>query len=405
MVKKELPSEVLDQLLKDWGGPAGLLGDQGLLKQLTAALVQRAMDAELSHHVGYERGETPPDNQTNRRNGKSKKRVRTEHGSMEVSVPRDREGTFSPEILPKHQRHFNGFDDKILSMYARGMSTRDIRAHLEEIYGVEVSPELISHVTDAVVDELRGWQNRPLDTTYLIVYLDALVAKIRDKGVVKNKSVYTAVGVGADGKKQVLGLWVQQTEGAKFWLSILQALRQRGTEDIFILCADGLTGLSEAVEATFPQTIFQTCIVHMIRSSTRFVPWKERRAVCADLRKVYTATDEETASDELDAFEKIWGERFPMIAAAWRRRWEEVTPFLAFPAEIRRAVYTTNAIEALNRHTRKSLKTRGHMPSDEAAIKLIYLAIKTAKTWMRPPPYWPKAALQFAIHFEERMPR
>jgi putative transposase len=268
-----------------------------------------------------------------------------------------------------------------------------------------VSPTLISQVTDAVVDELRAWQTRPLDRVYLVVYVDALVVKIRDKTGVRNKSVHMVVGVRVDGTKDVLGMWVEATEGAKFWLSILTELRQRGVEDILILCADGLTGLPEAVEASFPQAIFQTCIVHMVRSSTRFVPWKERRAVCADLRAVYTAEDAEAASAALDAFEATWGERFPMIAKTWRRRWAEVTPFLAFPDEIRRAIYTTNAIEALNRQLRKVLKTRGHMPSEQAALKLLYLAIRNAsKKWGGRDKRWNKALLQFAIHFEGRIP-
>ena len=402
--KPELSKALLDKLITDWGGPMSLLGEEGLLKSLTGALLERAMNAELSHTLGYNAGEKPPEGVINRRNGSTKKMVRTEHGPLEVDMPRDREGEFSPEILPKHQRHFNGFDDKILSMFARGMSTRDIRAHLEEIYNVSVSPDLISRVTDAVMDELRAWKTQPLDSTYLIVYLDALVVKIRDKGTVRNKSVYIAAGVDGDGKKHVLGLWIKNTEGAKFWLSILNELRQRGVEDILVLCADGLTGMPEAVEAAFPSTIFQTCIVHMIRSSTRFVPWKERKAVCADLRKVYTAHDEEEALAMLEEFDKKWGERFPMIAEAWQKRWDELVPFLAFPAEIRRAIYTTNAIEALNRHIRKSLKTRGHLPTDDAAMKLIYLSIKMAKKWMSPGPYWNQARLQFAIHFGERMP-
>lgn len=399
-----IPAELLDELIKEWGGPMGLLGRDGLMRTLTAALIERAMDAELTHELGYEAGEPPPKHQSNRRNGKGRKTLRTDHGPVEIQVPRDRAGKFEPEIVPKHQRQFNGFDDKILSMFARGMSTRDIQQHLEEIYGVDVSPELISRVTDAVLDELRAWQSRPLDPVYLIVYLDALVVKIRDKGVVRNKSVYVSVGIGPDGKKQVLGLWIQNTEGAKFWLSILQGLKQRGVEDILVLCADGLTGLPDAVEAAFPSTIFQTCVVHMIRSSTRFVAWKDRKAVCADLKLIYTAEDEPAARAALEAFEENWDSKYPMVAEAWRRRWEDVTPFLAFPPEIRRAIYTTNAIEALNRHCRKSLKTRGHLPTDDAALKLIYLSITTAKKWMRPPPFWNQALLQFAIYFEDRMP-
>lgn len=403
--RPRIKRELIEELLKHYEKPEDLIGPDGLLRDLTAALVNRAMEAELSQHLGYEHGEAAPEEQTNRRNGAGRKRVRTERGPIEVRVPRDREGSFEPKILPKHQRHFDGFDDKIVSMYGRGMSTREIRAHLQEIYGVEVSPDLISRATAAVLDELRTWQRRPLERVYPIVYLDALVLKIRDKGMVQNRAVYVVVGVDLDGSKDVLGLWVQTTEGAKFWLAILDELKQRGVEDILILCADGLTGLPQAVEAAFPATIFQTCIVHMIRSSTRFVPWKERRAVCKDLRAVYTAVDADDAAKALKAFEAVWGERFPMIGKAWRERWDVITPFLAFPQEVRRAIYTTNAIEALHRILRKTLKTRGHMPNDEAALKLLFLAIRNAKkTWGNPQPKWSQARLQFAIHFGDRIP-
>ena len=396
---------VLDELIQKWGGPQALLGSDGLLKAMTAALVERCMDAELSYHLDYEHGETPPEGQSNRRNGKTRKTLRTTRGAVEISVPRDREGSFEPQLVPKRTRHFDGFNDQILGLYARGMSTRDIQALLKENYEVDVSPDLISHVTDAVVDEMKAWQARPLESTYPIVYLDALVTKIRDKGIVENKSVYLAVGVTPDGSKDVLGMWIQSTEGAKFWLAILNELKQRGVQDILILCADGLKGMPEAAEAAFPKTIFQTCIVHMIRASTRYVPWKERRSVCAELRKVYTAPTKEDAQRALDAFEKQYGKRYPMIAPAWRARWEEVTPFLAFPQEIRHAIYTTNAVEALNRHLRKALKTKGHLPTEEAALKLLYLNVGTALRWKRPPHGWTQAALQFAIYFPERFPQ
>lgn len=403
--RPRIKRELLDELLGNYERPEDLIGPEGLLKELTAALINRAMEAELSHHLGYSHKETAPEEQTNRRNGSGRKKVRTDQGELPIRVPRDRDGSFEPKLIPKHQRHFDGFDDKIVSMYARGMSTRDIRAHLEEIYGVDVSPDLVSRATDAVVDELKAWQKRPLERVYPIVYLDALMVKIRDKGLVENRAVYIVVGVDIDGQKDVLGMWVQTTEGAKFWLSILNELKQRGVQDILVLCADGLTGLPQAVEASFPTTIFQTCLVHMVRSSTRFVPWKERKAVCADLRKIYTASDVEDAEDALRGFEAAWGERFPMIGRAWRERWDEITPFLAFPAEIRRAVYTTNAIEALNRMLRKVLKTRGHMPNDDAALKLLFLAIRNAKkTWGRPHHSWSQARLQFAIHFGDRIP-
>jgi putative transposase len=381
------------------------LDPEGLLRELTRSLVNCAMEAEFSHHLGYAQGELPSQEEGNRRNGKSDKTVRTGHGPIQIEIPRDREGSFEPKLIPKHSRQFSGFDDKIVSMYARGMTMREIVAHLQEIYGVQVSPDLISRVTDAVVEELQLWQSRPLESVYLVVYLDALVLKIRDKSGVRNKSVHVVVGVLPDGSKDVLGLWIQPTEGAKFWLTILSELRQRGVQDVLILCADGLTGLSDAAEAAFPNTIFQTCIVHMIRSSTRFVPWKERKAVCADLKAVYTADSVETAEAALGAFEETWGARFPMVAKAWRARWDEVTPFLAFPPEIRRVIYTTNAIEALNRQLRKVLKTRGHMPNEQAALKLLYLAIRNVKKkWGAQNRNWNAALLQFAIYFEGRIP-
>lgn len=397
--------ELMDELLSGYEKPSDMTGPDGMLRELIGALVTRAMNAEMGQQLGYEHGDKAPDGQSNRRNGTSKKTLRTGHGEVTVDVPRDREGSFEPQIVGKHERQFDGFDDKIVSMYSRGMSTREIRDHLAEIYGVNVSAELVSRATDAVLDELRAWQSRPLERVYLVVYVDALVVKIRDKAGVRNKSVYMAVGVRADGTKDVLGMWIQPTEGAKFWLTILTELRQRGLEDILVLCADGLTGMPEAVEAAFPMSIFQTCIVHMVRSSTRFVPWNDRRAVCADLRAVYTADSVEAAEAALDQFEATWGTRFPMIATAWRRRWAEIIPFLAFPDEIRRAIYTTNAIEALNRQLRKVLKTRGHMPSDQAALKLLYLAIRNAsKKWGGRNRQWHQALLQFAIYFEGRVP-
>lgn len=398
------PKEVLDALLAG-AESTDLLGPEGLLKQLTKALVERAMETELDDHLGYERGEQPPEAQPNRRNGTSSKTLRTDHGPVTVAVPRDRDGSFDPKIVPKHQRHFDGFDDKILSMYARGMTVRDIREHLEEIYGVDVSPDLISRVTDAVIDELKAWQSRPLDELYLVVFIDAIVVKIRDSGVVQNKAVHVAIGIDFEGNKNVLGLWIAKTEGAKFWNSVLTELRNRGVSDILILCADGLTGLPRAVEAAFPKTVFQTCVVHLIRSSTRYVSWKERKKLCADLRLIYTAASEEDALAALEAFEAKWNELHPTVAKAWRARWTEVTPFLAFSPEIRRSIYTTNTIEALNRQLRKAIKTRGAFPTNQAALKLLFMAVRNAeKKWKRPFKGWIRARAQFAIHFEGRMP-
>ena len=401
---QRIPKELIDQLFSVAGGPQGLTGPDGLLKQLTSALVNRALEAEMSNHLGYENGEEPPDDQPNRRNGRRIKKVRTDRGHIDVEVPRDRDGSFEPKLIAKHQRSFDGFDDKILSMYARGMSTRDIERHLLELYGVNVSPDLVSRVTDAVVDELKEWQSRPLDAVYPIVYIDALVVKIRDQGKVENKAVHIVVGVDLDGHRDVLGLWVERTEGAKFWSSVLTDLKHRGVDDILILCADGLTGLPAAVEANFPKTIFQTCIVHLIRASTRYVSYKDLRPLCQDLRSVYTASNAEQAAAALDAVEEKWGKQYPHAMRAWRTRFAEWSPFLAFPLELRHAVYTTNTIEALNRILRKTLKTRGPLPTDDAALKLLFLAIRNAKeTWGRGHRDWLTARRQLAVHFEDRL--
>lgn len=382
-------------------------GTAAILKELTGAVVNRVLEAELSEHLDYEEGEAPPETQTNRRNGHRKKKLRTDFGSVDVAVPRDREGTFEPQLVKRYQRAIPGFDEKIISMYARGMSAREIRGHLEELYGIEVSPDLISRVTDAVVDEMKEWQSRPLQAVYPIVYLDALVVKVRDRGVVENKSLYLVIGVDDEGYRQVLGMWLQKTEGAKFWLSILNELRQRGVQDILFLCADGLTGLPDAVEASFPRTVFQTCIVHLIRASTRLVPWKDKRAVCSDLRPIYTAANVEAALAALDAFEATWAEKYPMVAKAWRSRVDEWTPFLAFSPEIRHAIYTTNVIEAANRQLRKVLKTKGHLPSDDAVLKLVYLVLRNnQKTWRqsRRNRDWATVRVQLNLHFGDRFP-
>lgn len=397
--------ELLDELLAAAGGPQGLTGRDGLLRQLTAALVNKALQAEMSQHLGYETREEPPEEQSNRRNGHRIKKVRSDHGVLEVQVPRDREGSFEPALVGKHERTFAGFDDKILSMYARGMSTRDIRAHLHELYGVDVSPDLISRVTDAVVDELAEWQGRMLETVYPIVYIDALVVKVRDQGKVENKAVHIVVGVNLDGERDVLGLWMERTEGAKYWSSVLSDLRQRGVVDILILCADGLTGLPAAVEAVFPKAIFQTCIVHLIRASTRYVSYRDLKPICRDLKAIYTAANVEQAMKALDEVETKWGPKYAHAFKPWRTRKTEWQPFLQFPAELRRAIYTTNTIEALNRILRKTLKTRGSLPTDEAALKLLFLAVRNAKeTWGRGHRDWLTARLQLQLHFAERLP-
>jgi putative transposase len=324
---------------------------------------------------------------------------------MPVSVPRDRDGSFEPKLVGKHQRHFDGFDDKILSMYAGGMSVREIQRHLSEIYGTEISPDLVSHVTDAVVDELKQWQQRPLDAVYPIVYLDALVLKVRDQGVVQNKSAYIAIGVTVDGIKEILGIWLETTEGAKFWLKVITELKNRGVQDMLIVCCDGLKGFPDAIEAVFPRAVVQLCVVHMIRNSLRFVGWKDRKEVAADLRPIYTAETEEAAAAALDAFERKHGKRYSMIVQSWRSNWDRVIPFLGFPREIRRVIYTTNAIESLNSTLRRSIKIRGHFPNDAAATKLLYLGLmKAQKKWTRSIHGWTSTLNQFAVYFGDRLP-
>jgi len=398
--------KALDTLLAGYTGPEDFFGPNGVLKQMVTAVMNRAMETEMTAHLGYEKGQAPPEGQANRRNGHGEKTLRGDLGKVETFIPRDREGTFEPRLIEKHERSIKGFDQKILAMYARGMSTRDIQAHIQEIYGIDVSPQFVSDVTESVVDEVRAWQTRALEPVYLVVYLDALVVKTRDKGMVTNKSVYLAVGVQPDGSKDVLGMWLATSEGAKFWLAILSEFRQRGVQDIFVICADGLKGLPEAAEAAFPAAVFQTCIVHLVRSSVRFVPWNDRKEVCADLRAIYAAVDEKAALEALEAFDAKWGKRFPMVVKAWRERWTEWSPFLNFPPELRKAIYTTNAIEALNRQIRKVIKTKGAFPTDDAAMKLIYLAIRNAeKTWGNRTRDWTAALLQFAVVFGDRLPK
>jgi putative transposase len=397
--------ELLDQLLANYTKPEDLTGKDGILKQLTARLVERALHAEMTDHLGYEKHDPKGRGLPNARNGTSAKTLKTEQGPVEIEVPRDREGTFEPQLVRKRQTRFTGFDEKILGMYARGMTVRDIQGHLEDVYGVEVSPDLISKVTSAVVEDVSAWQNRPLDAVYPIVYLDALVVKVRDQGVVRNKSVYIALAVTLSGAKEVLGLWIEQNEGAKFWLKVVNELKTRGLRDILIACCDGLKGFPEAIEAVFPQAVVQTCIVHMIRNSLRFVSYKDRKAVAKELRPVYTAASREEAQVALDGFEQKWARRYPMIAASWRTNWERVVPFLDFPPDVRRVIYTTNAIESLNSSLRKLLQYRGHFPTDEAVYKLLYLALsKMEKKWERSLRDWSNVLGQFSIFFKDRIP-
>lgn len=398
-----ITQEMIDQLLKEYQKPEDLLGEGGLIKQLTKALLNRVMEGELTHQLGYEKNGKSING--NARNGKYKKRIVSKDGEIEIDVPRDRLAQYEPKIVKKGQRRFNGFDEKIISMYARGMTTRDIQAHLEEIYGVEVSPELISTVTDSVMDEVRAWQNRPLDPLYPIVYMDALQIKVRQDGRVINKAVYLAIGVNLSGIKEVLGMWMAETEGAKFWLSIVTELRNRGVKDIFIACVDGLKGLPEAIEAIFPKTEVQTCIVHLIRHSLNYVPEKDRKQVAAELKAIYTATTVEEAELNLEIFESTYNGKYPTIAKSWRANWARVIPFLAFPQEIRKVIYTTNAIESLNMSLRKIIKNRALFPNDDAVMKLLYLALRNAsKRWTMPIRDWRSAINQFAIIYGDRVP-
>lgn len=397
--------ELLDALMKDYKKPEDLIGENGLLKQLTKQLLERAMQSEMTEHLGYDKHAPAGKNTGNSRNGRYKKVVKGEFGNLDVSVPRDRNATFEPVILPKGVSRFTGFDDKIISMYARGMTTRDIQGHLEEIYGVEVSPTLISQVTDAVTDEVKLWQNRPLDEVYPIVYLDAVRVKVRHNSQVVNKAVYLAIGVTMDGVKEVLGMWTAETEGAKFWLQVVTELKSRGVKDIFIACVDGLKGFPEAIEAVFPQTQVQLCIVHMVRHSLNYVSWKQRKEVADDLKTIYQAPTMEKAQSNLNAFAAKWDATHPSIAKSWQNNWERIIPLFAYPPEIRKAIYTTNAIESLNMSLRKVTKNRGHFPNDEAMLKLLYLALgNIAKKWTMPLRDWKSALNQFSILYEGRVP-
>jgi len=397
--------ELLDELMKNYKKPEDLIGESGLLKQLTKAIIERAMKTEMTAHLGYEKHDPDGKKSGNSRNGKSKKTIKGEFGNMEIAVPRDRNSTFEPVIIPKGETRFTGFDDKIISMYARGMTTRDIQAHLQELYGVEVSPTLVSQVTDAITEEITLWQNRPLEEVYPIMYLDAVRVKVRHNSTVINKAVYLAIGITWDGAKEVLGMWIAETEGAKFWLQVVTELKSRGVNDIFIACVDGLKGFPEAIEAVFPKTQVQLCIVHMVRNSLRFVSWKQRKEVAADLKIIYQAATVDQAEANLTAFAKKWDASHPTIAKSWRSNWERIIPMFSYPPEIRKAIYTTNAIESLNMSLRKVTKNRGSFPNDEAMTKLLYLAMKNiSKKWTLPIRDWKSAMNQFTILFEGRMP-
>ena len=396
--------KLIEELLANVQDPKELLGPTGLLRDLKKAVMERVLDAEMDVHLGYEKHDASGCNTGNSRNGHNRKTVLIGDGKVVVDVPRDRNGTFEPKLVSKHQRRLTDFDDKVLSLYARGMSMRDIQSHLEELYDVDVSHELISRATQVVLEQVAEWQGRPLAEVWPIVYVDALVVKVRDSGHVRKKSLYIVLGVNTEGRKEVLGLWMADTEGARFWLQVLTDLKSRGVQDVLILCCDGLKVLSEVVDTVFPHTTVQTCVVHMVRYSLSCVAWQARRKVSASLRCIYTAPTLEQASAELDAFEREWGQQFPSIVRSWRTNWEHLTAFYAFDAEIRRVIYTTNAIESLNRQVRKMLKTRGSLPNEDATMKLVWLALNQAsKTWSYPIKRWDLAMQKLDIHFEGRL--
>ncbi|WP_374266945.1 IS256 family transposase [Zoogloea sp.] len=391
----------LDQVVT---GPMTAGAVEDVMRGIKKALIERALQAELSHHLGYAEGEDKPESSANQRNGTSGKTVLTDDGPLRIDIPRDRAGQFAPQLIGKHERRFTGFDDKIIAMYARGMSVREIQAFLVQMYNTEVSPDFISQVTEAVMEEVREWQGRPLEAVYPVVFFDALRVKIREDAVVRSKAVFLALGVRADGSREILGLWIEQTEGAKFWLKVFNDLKLRGCEDILIAVTDGLKGMAEALEAVYPRTTLQTCIVHLLRNSLSYAGYRERKALADALKPIYQAVSAEAAEAALEAFaEGEWGQRFPTVAAAWRRAWEQVIPFFAFPPEVRRVIYTTNAIESLNAGIRKIIKTRGHFPTDEAATKLIWLALRNITAdWKKPMLRWRAAMNQFAILYGER---
>jgi putative transposase len=402
--RPELSDELVDELLAGAQTAEQIAGPDGLLGQLTRRLLERALQAEMSEHLGYPPGQAPPGGAGNARNGRPTKTVLTDQGPVRIRSPRDRNGSFEPKIVGKRQTRWVGFDEKVIALYARGLTVREIQAHLAEIYGTEVSPDLVSKITDTVLEDVKAWQTRPLEAVYPIIYLDALVVKIRDGQAVRNHACYLAIGVNLDGERDVLGIWFQRTEGAKFWLQVLTDLKTRGVHDVLVCCVDGLAGFPEAIEAVFPQAWVQTCLVHLVRSSLRFVPYRDKRAVAADLKKIYTAADQDAAADELERFAAKWDARYPTISRSWLEHWEQITPFLAFPPDVRRVVYTTNTIEALHRQIRKTIKTRGHFPTEEAARKLIYLAISNAQKSWRQTYNWTSALLAFKIHFGDRLP-
>lgn len=400
--RAEAKQELLESLVADCKTEGDLFGPDGVFTKLKGAVMERLLEAEMSEHLGSEKGERR--RSSNSRNGHSTKTVETESGPVGIRVPRDREGTFEPQLVKKHQRRLEGFDEKVIALYARGMTTRDIQQHLQELYGTDVSPDLISRATEGVLEEFRSWQNRPLEPAYPIVYLDALFVSVRDNGQVSKRAFYVALGVRVDGTRDVLGLWVAQSEGAKFWLSVLTELKNRGVHDVLFICADGLSGLPQAIEAAFPLAVHQTCVVHLLRSALRFVAWGDRRKVSKALRAVYTAENEEAADHALTEVEEQFDAQYPSVARAFRSRWQDFVPFLSYPAEIRRMLYTTNAVESLNSQLRKTLRHRGPFPNDQSVFKLLFLAIRNAKVHWKRPINWTRTLAQLDIFFEGRLP-
>lgn len=407
--RKKKERDQLDEMIREHLAagkhPQELLSEGGLLQQLTKQLVQKCLEAEMETHLGYEKGERAGKSDDNRRNGYSKKSLQTEQGEFSVGIPRDRNGEFEPQLVPKHQTRLAGLDSKVIALYARGMTVRDIQAQLEEMYGVEISPGLISNVTNAVMEDVRAWQNRPLEEVYPIVWFDALQVKVRHEQRVINKAVYVALAVNLSGQKELLGIWISQNEGAKFWLSIFTELKNRGLRDILIACVDGLTGLDDALATAFPEVMVQTCIVHMVRNSTKFVSYKERKELCADLKKIYNAINEKEAEANLDEFCEKWDPKYSMIGRSWRQAWDKIIPMFLFPQEIRRTIYTTNAVESVNMTLRKASRNHRIFPDDDSVLKVMYLAARNiSKKWTMPVRNWGAALNWFAIEFEGRVP-
>ena len=400
-----ISDKVLDKLLGEARTESDLLGKDGIIKTLTKQLVERMLESEMDHHLGYSKHASSGNNSGNSRNGSSEKQVILEDGKVEISVPRDRNSSFTPQLIEKRKTRLLGIDNVILSLYGKGMTVRDIQSHVEELYGHEISKDLVSTITDGVLEEVQAWRNRPLQSIYPIVFIDGFIVNCRLNKAVCNRTVYVVFGINMDGEKEVLGLYLGESEGAKYWLSVMTELKHRGLSDIFILCADGLKGLPEAIEATFPETIFQTCIVHLVRHSLSYVPYTDKKMVAADLKKIYSANTVELAAEYLDDFELTWGDKYPAIVKSWRSNWNRVIPFFDYPKEIRKVIYTTNIIESLNRTLRKSVKNRGHFPTEDAVMKVLYLAIKgVSKKWTMPIRDWKSALNQFSIRFAERFP-